>query len=80
MRSAPGKWNLSLAQHPRFDSTAQLATVIAMIEMLWRAQPRHGVTDPTAPLNVTPQEAETALYLAITLVRWFTHGSLHSSS
>ena len=48
-----------------------------MLSLLWKSQwDRHGVDDD-APLTVSQQEAEDALALAVTLVRWFDTGAVY---
>ena len=47
---------------------------INMMEALWKGNKRHGV--PERPVIVSQEEAETAVQLAVTLVRWFTSGGI----
>jgi hypothetical protein len=48
--------------------------LIAMIELLWTGQTsRHGARPPTRP--ETFEEAQMAVYLAMTLVHWFVSGA-----
>lgn len=59
----------------REDSRYPSADVlIGMIRMLWHGQhDRHG-GQPSAPGNVSEQEAIVAVGLATTLVQWFDAG------
>jgi hypothetical protein len=46
-----------------------------MCKLIWKSQfDRHGTDDESVPLNASPQEADAALHLAITLVRYFAGG------
>ena len=54
-----------------------IETVRQMLSLLWKSQrDRHGVDDDV-PLTVSQQEAEDALALAVTLVRWFDTGAVY---
>jgi hypothetical protein len=48
-------------------------TLLAMLQTLWTNQARHATPDGTIR-DVSQQEAETAVSLAVTLVHWFTSG------
>jgi hypothetical protein len=51
--------------------------VRALCELIWTAQiDRHGSANPAVPLNVTNEEAAMALHAAITLVHWFSTGTV----
>ena len=53
-----------------------IEAVRQMLSLLWKSQwDRHGVDDDV-PLTVSQQEAEDALALAVTLVRWFDTGAV----
>jgi hypothetical protein len=70
MRAKPDKWAVGL-EHGTPEQ------VIAMCDLLWKGQvDRHGSDDPDAPLNVTQEEADSAFYLALALVRLFTSGAV----
>jgi hypothetical protein len=48
-----------------------------MMRVLWKSQlDRHGTDNEAVPIEVSKDEAETALHLAITLVHWFTSGAV----
>jgi hypothetical protein len=63
MRDKPEKWTTTLGT---VDEVRQ------MMEMLWTNQlDRHGTDDEEVPLNVTSDQADVAVYLALTLTRLF---------
>ena len=65
IRDKPGKWTVDLA-----DATSE--QVADMASMIWQAQfDRHGTHDETVPLNVTQEQADAAVHIAIGLVRLF---------
>ena len=68
MRAKPSKWEIGLS-HP--DSERQVVAVVEMMDVLWKGQHRHGVTDIGAPMGNTDEEAEGAMQIGITLVEWF---------
>lgn len=69
LRSGPSKFALVLEPN---DGSSAIERARHMCELLWKSQlDRHGTGDPEAPLNVSLEEAETALHLAATLVHWF---------
>jgi hypothetical protein len=75
---APKKWVIRLSTPPGFDKVDAL---VNMIKLLWKAQfDRHGTPDENVPINVSNDEAETALHLATTLVQWFTSGGVTRSA
>lgn len=77
MRDAPAKWRVVLQP----DGIDPVDAVIAMLELLWRAQhDRHGDPDTARPLVVSDREAEAAVHLAATLVHLFSSGALTVSS
>ncbi len=50
-------------------------TIIAMLGLLYGGQhDRHG--DSETPVSVSPEEAEAAFFLAVTLVHWFRSGAI----
>jgi hypothetical protein len=66
MRDKPEKWLTSLGT---VDELRQ------MMEMLWTNQlDRHGTDDEDVPLNVTLEQADVAVHLALTLTRLFVGG------
>jgi hypothetical protein len=66
VRDHPSRWTFELGDD------AEL--VVSMITALWENQLRHG--DEAAPLRETQEQADAAVNLAITLVRWFTTGAV----
>jgi hypothetical protein len=70
MRAKPEKWE--------FELGADVQIVIDMISTLWENQRRHG--DEEAPLSETQEQADAAVHLAITLVRWFTSGAIRRTA
>jgi hypothetical protein len=74
LEAKPEKWVVRLrTDNPK----ASVPTVTGMLDILWTGQTgRHADPDPdpTAPLDVTQEDAEAALHLALTLVQWFTSG------
>jgi hypothetical protein len=70
LRSTPARWTVTLESA---DSN-QVADLAAMI---WTSQlDRHGTDDESAPLSVSQEEADAALYLALGLVRLFSGGHI----
>lgn len=62
---------------PPAKSLDSVAVVCQMMELLWKSEwDRHGVDD-NIPLSVSQEEAEDALALAVTLVRWFDTGAVY---
>jgi hypothetical protein len=52
------------------DQPARIIPLLGMLRLLWHGQTdRHGGEEPTRP--VTDEAAAAAVYLAVTLVRWF---------
>lgn len=77
LRDRPDKWMVGL-DHPSPDR--QVLAVADMMEMMWKGQhDRHGTPDESAPSNVSQEEAEAALHLAVTLVHWFRSGVIRPS-
>ena len=63
MKAKPEKWVTEIGN---------VDTVLRMLESVWQSQSdRHGTNEVTRPLNVTQQEAEAALHLALALVHLF---------
>jgi hypothetical protein len=70
LRDKPDKWRVGL-EH------GEPMQVREMCQLLWKGQiDRHGSDDPDAPLNVSQEEADSAFYLALALVRLFTSGAV----
>jgi hypothetical protein len=74
LRNKPEKWELVLNEAGKAPGVDLL---IAMMQGLWKSQfDRHGTDDESVPLDVSPQEAEAAVHLAVTLVHWFRTGAV----
>jgi hypothetical protein len=65
MRANPDRWKFDLGE---------AEVVVELLTALWETQLRHG--DETAPISETQEEADAAVHLALTLVRWFTTGAV----
>lgn len=71
VRDKPEKWVVVLDK----SSPGQIAD---MADLIWRGQlDRHGTDDPDTPLNVTQEEADAAVHIAISLSRLFAGGAIH---
>jgi hypothetical protein len=68
MKAKPEKWTFELGD---------VRVVLDMMEALRGPQLRHG--DESAPFSETQEEADAAVALALTLVRWFTTGAIRVS-
>ena len=74
MKAAPHKWRVALRHHTPTD---QVQSVIGMLDLLWVGQTgRHADPDQTHPVDVTQEQAEAGLALALTLVAWFKNGTV----
>lgn len=52
-----------------------VAVARLMVQLLWTSQhDRHGNLNPAAPIEVSQDEAQAAVHLAVTLVQWFSTG------
>jgi hypothetical protein len=70
LRAAPTKWKVDLA-----EGTSEQVTEMAA--MLWQSQfDRHGTDDESVPLNVSQEQADAAVHVAIALVRLFAGGHI----
>jgi hypothetical protein len=67
-RDHPGRWTFELGD---------FQVVLDMISALWESQLRHG--DESAPVSETQAQADAAVFMALTLVRWFTTGAVQRS-
>ncbi len=68
LRANPEKWTVDLA-----EATTQQVTEMAA--MIWQSQfDRHGTHDESVPLNVSQEQADAAVHIAIALVRLFAGG------
>jgi hypothetical protein len=64
---------------PGPSGTGDIAPVIAMAKLLWQGQTsRHGSQSPQR--SETLEEAQMAVFLAVTLVHWFTTGAIRRMS
>lgn len=69
-----GDWKLPMIREHTDAPSGDV--LIGMMRMLWHGQhDRHG-GDPSAPGNVSSEEATVAVGLAVTLVQWFDAGLL----
>jgi hypothetical protein len=72
LRGNPEAFRIVLAGR---SGAGGVGTVTAMMALLWDGQTsRHGGKNPTRP--ETPEEAQAAVYLAVTLVEWFASGAV----
>jgi hypothetical protein len=65
LRDQPGRWSFELGD---------VQLVVDAATALWENQLRHG--DEAAPMSETQEQADAAVALALTLVRWFTAGAI----
>ena len=77
----PSKFDTRLRPSPPTSPSAPplegVGVVRDMMQLLWKSQwDRHGV-QASVPLTVSQDEAEDALSLAVTLVRWFETGAIY---
>jgi hypothetical protein len=65
-------WRLPMERE--HDMASSREVLITMLRMLWHGQhDRHG-GQPSAPGNVSVDEAKVAVSVAVTLVHWFDAG------
>jgi hypothetical protein len=70
LKSAPARWTVDLAE-------ATPEQVTGMAAMIWQSQfDRHGTPDESVPLNVSQEQADAAVHVAIALVRLFAGGHI----
>lgn len=74
LRDAMGKYEVPAAAPEDTDNA--VATVLAMMQTLWRTHRRHGTDDASVPKGTSREEAEVCLQLAITVVHMFHSGLL----
>jgi hypothetical protein len=73
-----GNWKLPMDREHANAPTGEV--LVGMMRMLWHGQhDRHG-GQPSAPGNVSLDEASVAVSLAVTLVNWFHSGSIRRES
>lgn len=68
LEAKPSKWSTVI------DADGDIEKVIEMMKLLWYGEYRHG--DESKPVTVTPEAAEAALHLAVTLVHWFRSAAI----
>jgi hypothetical protein len=74
LRDGMAKWRFAFTVDSKVDPKKVL---VDMMQLLWTNDyARHIDVDPAAPLNVSQEEAETAVVLALTLINWFTSGAI----
>lgn len=72
-----GDWRLPIEREHEHAPSKEV--LVGMMRMLWHGQhDRHG-GQPSAPGNVSVQEATVAVSLAVTLVNWFDAGLIRRS-
>jgi hypothetical protein len=70
----PSKWDFKL---PHGSSGDPVNLILGLMRLVWKSQfDRHGTDDETIPLNVSQEEAETALHVAGFLVHQFSSGAI----
>ncbi|MBJ7331301.1 MAG: hypothetical protein JHC95_15515 [Solirubrobacteraceae bacterium] len=52
---------------------------MAPASAMWKAHRRHGTDDREAPMGMSQEEADAAVHLALTLVRWFAGGAFRQA-
>jgi len=76
LRDGLQKWRFTFTIDSAVDPKHVL---LQMMQLLWTNEySRHVDADPSAPLHVSQEEAESAVVLALTLVNWFTSGAVAS--
>ena len=71
MRNNPARYKLAI---PCPAGTGDITPLIAMGQLLWQGQTRHG--GQTITRDETLEEAQMAVLLAVTLVHWFCSGAV----
>jgi hypothetical protein len=73
-RDGMHKWDFTFTVDSAVDPKDAL---LQMMQLLWTNEySRHVDVDLSVPLHVSQEEAESAVVLALTLVNWFTSGSV----
>jgi hypothetical protein len=74
LRDGMSKWNFAFT----IDSAVEPKRVLLeMMQLIWTNEySRHVDADPTTPLHVSQEEAESAVVLGLTLVNWFSSGAI----
>jgi hypothetical protein len=74
LRDGMPKWRFAFTVDSTVDPKAVL---LQMMQLLWTNDyARHINVDQNVPLNVTQEEAESAVVLALTLINWFASGAV----
>lgn len=74
LRDGMTKWRFAFTVDSKVNPKEVL---LGMMQLLWTNDyARHIDADPDVPLNVSQQEAESAVILALTLINWFTSGAV----
>lgn len=73
-RDGMSKWQFAFT----VDSAVEpKGVLLQMMQLLWTNDyARHINVDPNVPLNVSQEEAESAVVLALTLINWFASGAV----
>jgi hypothetical protein len=72
LAAAPTKWKMTLEPKTGGDP---IQILVSMMRLLWKShKDRHGTPDES--VEVSKSEAQTAVHLAVTLVQWFSVGSV----
>jgi hypothetical protein len=71
VRDAPQKFVFELGEP---------GDVLPVMKALWTTQRRHGTDDEDVPMGMSQAEADAAVHLAITLVRWFVAGAFRRAA
>ena len=73
-RDGGKKWRFAFTVDSQVDPKGVL---LQMMQLLWTNDyARHINVDPSVPLNVSQEEAESAVILALTLINWFVSGAV----
>jgi hypothetical protein len=73
-RDGAAKWKFTFTVDSKVDPKNVL---LNMMQLLWTNDyARHIDADPAVPLNVSQDEAESAIILALTLINWFVSGAV----
>jgi hypothetical protein len=74
LRDGMPKWRFAFT----VDSAVEpKGVLLQMMQLLWTNDyARHINVDPNVPLNVSQEEAESAVVLALTLINWFASGAV----
>lgn len=74
LRDGMAKWRFAFTVDSKVDPKNVL---LQMMQLLWTNDyARHINADPSVPLNVSQEEAESAVVLALTLTNWFLSGAV----